>query len=79
MSFIKDLLKVLMGHKKHHYSSSDYHYRPMNKNHDYHHYSSSDHYHHRPSQHGHSSYGSSHYKRKHKSRSFFSSGGFFSS
>ncbi|WP_146811109.1 hypothetical protein [Aneurinibacillus danicus] len=63
MSFLKDLIKMLMGNKKHGYR----------------HYSSSDYRHRRPKHYGHSYYGHSHYKRKHSSRSFFSSGGFFRS
>lgn len=63
MSFLKDLLKMLTGNKRHGYPK----------------YSSSDYRRRRPPHHGHSHYGSSHYKKRHTSRSFFSSGGFFSS
>ncbi|MED1791619.1 hypothetical protein P4V54_02920 [Brevibacillus nitrificans] len=60
---LKKLLKSLMGnhsssHSYRKYSSSDHKYRKG--------------YGHPPG-HGHSYYGSSHYKRKHSSRSFFSS------
>lgn len=64
---LKKLLKSLMGnhsssHSYRKYSSSDYKHR---KGHG--------HSHGHGSGHGHSYYGSSHYKRKHSSRSFFSS------